>query len=291
MKATFLAIMVASSILTVIVQQKDKMVNQNQNAMTVMTYNIRYNNPDDGENAWPNRKDHVADMMTSVYDADIIGLQEALKGQIDDLVARMPGYSWVGVGRDDGKNAGELSPIFYNTEHIDLMATNTFWLSETPHRPGSKSWDAAITRVATWAKFRDRMNDKEFYVINTHFDHVGELARVESAKMITRFVNDFEEGVPVIVTGDLNVTESSAAYSVLAESARLSDARYESESGHKGPTASFSNWETLRPEESRIDYIFVSSEINVLTHRIAADRYDGRFPSDHLPVVSEIAMD
>ncbi len=266
-------------------------MNQNQNAMTVMSYNIRYNNPDDGENAWPNRKNHVTDMMNSVYDADVIGVQEALKGQLDDLQARMPGYSWVGVGRDDGKNTGEFSPIFYKTERVELIVTNTFWLSETPHRPGSKSWDAAITRVATWAKFRDRMNDQEFYVINTHFDHVGEVARVESAKLITQFVDDLEENLPVIVTGDFNIPESSEAYSVLTESKRLSDARYESESGHSGPTASFSDWETLRPEESRIDYIFVSDEVGVLSHRIAADRYDGRFPSDHLPVVSEVVLD
>lgn len=291
MKAVFITIMVVSSILTMVAQQKDSMMKQDQNSMTVMSYNIRYDNPGDGENAWPNRKDHVAEMMATVYEADVIGVQEALKNQLDDLQSRMPGYSWVGVGRDDGKNAGEFSPIFYNTERAELMATNTFWLSETPHRPGSKSWDAAITRVATWAKFRDRMNEEAFYVINTHFDHVGEVARVESAKMITQFVNDLEEGLPVIVTGDFNIPESSEAYSVLVESARLSDARYQSESGHAGPTASFSDWETLRPEESRIDYIFVSGEISVLTHHIAADRYDERFPSDHLPVVSEVTMD
>lgn len=254
--------------------------------ITVMSYNIRYDNPDDGINAWPNRKDHVAEMMTEIYNADIIGVQEALKHQLDDLEARMPGYSWVGVGRDDGKDQGEFSPIFYKTDRFDLIATNTFWLSETPHRPGSKSWDAAITRIATWARFIDQESGQEFYIINSHFDHRGEVARVESARLITGFIEELDEGIPVLLTGDFNVTEESDAYAVLTDSPKLNDARYLSEEGHEGPTASFSDWETLQSEESRIDYIFVNNHVIVLSHQIADDRYGGRFPSDHLPVIA-----
>jgi len=255
-----------------------------------MSYNIRYDNPDDGINAWPNRKDHVAEMMADVYSADIIGVQEALKHQLDDLQARMPGYSWVGVGRDDGKDKGEFSPIFYKTDRFDLIATNTFWLSETPDRPGSRSWDAAITRIATWARLSDHESGREFYVINTHFDHRGEEARVESARLITEFIDGLDDGVPVLLTGDFNVTEESEAYAVLADSPFLNDARYLSEEGHEGPTASFSDWETLQPEESRIDYIFVNSHVTVLSHKIADDRYNGRFPSDHLPVIARVEI-
>lgn len=261
---------------------------EDQSTMTVMSYNIRYNTPVDGENAWPNRKARVAEMMASIYEADIIGVQEALKGQIEDLQSQMPDYSWVGVGREDGNDKGEFSPIFYKTDRLDLVATNTFWLSETPHRPGSKSWDAAITRIATWARFRDIMTNKEFFFLNTHFDHVGEVARVESAKMIVEFINDLDDNIPVVVTGDFNVPETSEAYLAIIGSPRLSDARYESDSGHEGPTASFSDWETLRPPESRIDYIFVNNHVNVLTHQIADDRFEGRFPSDHLPVIAKI---
>lgn len=268
--------------------ESDRMENEDQSTMTVMSYNIRYNNPDDGVNAWPNRKDHVAEMMADVYAADIIGVQEALKGQIDDLQSHMPDYSWVGVGRHDGKDQGEYSPIFYKTNRYDLLATNTFWLSETPHRPGSKSWDAAITRVATWGRFKDLTSNLEFYVLNTHFDHRGELARVESARLVTEFIEDLEEGIPVVLTGDLNVTERSEAYSVLADSPALNDARYFSKEEHKGPTASFSDWETLQPDESRIDYIFVNNHVSVHTHQIADDRFEGRFPSDHLPVITNI---
>ena len=263
---------------------------QTSSELTIMSYNIRYDNPDDGINAWPNRKDHVAEMMANVYSADIIGVQEALKHQLDELQERMPGYSWVGVGRDDGKDQGEFSPIFYNKDRFDLIATNTFWLSETPDRPGSRSWDAAITRIATWARLSDQESGREFYVINTHFDHRGDVARVESARLITEFIEGLDEGIPVLLTGDFNVTEKSEAYAVLADSPILNDARYLSEEGHEGPTASFSNWETLQPEESRIDYIFVNSHVSVLSHIIADDRYDGRFPSDHLPVIARVEM-
>lgn len=263
---------------------------QTSSELTIMSYNIRYDNPDDGINAWPNRKDHVAEMMADVYSADIIGVQEALKHQLDELQERMPGYSWVGVGRDDGKDQGEFSPIFYNKDRFDLIATNTFWLSETPDRPGSRSWDAAITRIATWARLSDQESGREFYVINTHFDHRGDVARVESARLITKFIEGLDEGIPVLLTGDFNVTEKSEAYAVLADSPILNDARYLSEEGHEGPTASFSNWETLQPEESRIDYIFVNSHVSVLSHIIADDRYDGRFPSDHLPVIARVEM-
>lgn len=258
--------------------------------MTVISYNIRYDNPGDGINAWPNRKDHVAEMMADVYSADIIGIQEALKGQLDDLQSLMPGYSWVGVGRDDGKDKGEFSPIFYKTDRFELIATNTFWLSETPQRPGSKSWDSAITRIATWARLSDQESGKEFYIINTHFDHRGDVARVESARLITEFIGGLDKSIPVLLTGDFNVTEESDAYAVLAGSPILNDVRYLSEVGHEGPTASFSDWETLQPEESRIDYIFVNNHVSVLSHKIADDRYEGRFPSDHLPVIAKIEM-
>ena len=290
MNQLIISILIAITLLSFGFNQPDQMSKQNQHAMTVMSYNIRYDNPNDGVNAWPNRKDYVAEMIADVYGADIIGVQEALKGQLDDLQFRMPGYARVGVGRDDGKDQGEFSPIFYKTNRFDLLATNTFWLSETPHRPGSKSWDAAITRVATWARFEDSVTNTEFYVLNTHFDHIGEVARVESARLVNEFIEDLEEGIPVVLTGDLNVTERSEAYAVLTNSPALNDARYLSKEEHKGPTASFSDWETLQSNESRIDYILVNNHVNVLTHQIAKDRFEGRFPSDHLPVIAIIEL-
>jgi endonuclease/exonuclease/phosphatase family metal-dependent hydrolase len=259
-------------------------------SITVMSYNIRFDNPDDGINAWPHRSDHVAEMMGPKYESDIIGVQEALRHQLDELQQMLPDYDWVGVGRDDGKDAGEFSPIFYRKDRFELLATNTFWLSEETDMPGSISWDSAITRIVTWAKFNDLLNDQVFYVFNTHFDHRGEQARVESSKIILERASKVDEGIPVIITGDLNVPESSGAYEIFRDNPRFDDARYASETGHEGPTATFNNWEELRPPESRIDYIFVSEGIRVLNHRILDDRYDGRFPSDHLPVISEIIL-
>ena len=271
--------------------EKVNVNNSDSESITVMSYNIRFDNPNDGINAWPHRKDAVAEMMGPKYGSDIIGVQEALRHQLDEIQERLPGYSWVGVGRDDGRNAGEFSPIFYNDDRLDLVATNTFWLSENPHTPGSVSWDAAITRVVTWAKFTDLVSEQNFYVINTHFDHIGEQARVESSKMMIDFISDLDENIPVIITGDFNVPETSEAYSVMADAPGIKDARYASETEHEGPTATFNNWEELRPPESRIDYIFVTDNIRVLNHRILDDRYDGRFPSDHLPVISDVVLE
>ena len=149
----------------------------------VMTFNIRFDNPGDGPDAWPHRKDLAASMIR-FHRAGLIGVQEALKHQLDDLTARLPGYAWVGVGRADGREAGEYSAILYRTDRFELMDDGTFWLSETPEVPGSKSWDAAIERIVTWAQFRDRETGKTFFHFNTHFDHVGQVARAESAKLI-----------------------------------------------------------------------------------------------------------
>ena len=259
--------------------------------LTVMSYNIRYDNPADGINAWPHRTDAVAEMTGPKYGTDIAGLQEALRHQIDQIQERLPDYQWVGVGRDDGLDRGEFSPIFYRTERLQLLATNTFWLSETPDIPRSRSWDAAITRIVTWARFLDLHEDRELYVFNTHFDHRGEQARIESASMLAQAIARIAGDDPVVLLGDLNVPESSAAYAVLARSPNLHDARYRSETGHRGPTASFNDWETLRPDESRIDYVFTSNHFRVLSHHILDDRYAGRFPSDHLPVLAEIMLE
>jgi endonuclease/exonuclease/phosphatase family metal-dependent hydrolase len=259
-------------------------------AIRVMSYNIRFDNPEDGINAWPNRSASVAHLIRSVYDPDLIGMQEALHHQIDELDERLSAYSWVGVGRTDGNLGGEFSPIFYKRDKFELLQTNTFWLSETPEIPGSKSWDAAITRIVSWAKFRDKESEKEFYLFNTHFDHIGVESRKESARLILYAMGDIAGNAPVVLTGDLNVTEESEVYDLFQSEDRIYDARYISESVHSGPTASFNNWRELTEPGSRIDYIFVSDGTRVLCHRLADDRYEDRFPSDHLPVISDVVL-
>lgn len=258
--------------------------------MRVMSYNIRYDNPDDGINSWPNRSHHVVHLIEEVYKPDLIGMQEALLHQLEELNDALEQYSWVGAGRSDGHRAGEFSPIFYNREKFELMQTNTFWLSETPDIPGSLSWDAAITRVVTWAKFREHGNGREFILFNTHFDHMGNESRKESAVLLLESAKRISGDFPAVITGDLNVTEKSEVYDILQSDPAVKDARYASLKGHKGPTASFNNWIELREPESRIDYIFVKSDIEVVSHQIADDRYEERFPSDHLPVVADIRL-
>ncbi|HPA46477.1 MAG TPA: endonuclease/exonuclease/phosphatase family protein [bacterium] len=270
---------------------------QDQQSIQVMTFNIRYNNPNDGINAWPNRKDAVAKSIGSQYRVDLVGMQEVLKEQCADLEQRLPDYAWIGVGRDDGKEAGEFCPIFYRKERFDLLDHATFWLSETPEIAGKKGWDAACNRVVTWGKFKDRRTQKEFYHFNTHFDHRGETARIESAKLIWQRVMDIAGKTPAIVTGDLNTRENSTPYAILTGKepvdgvrSDLRDARYASVHGHEGPTSTFSNWTEIGEPETKIDYIFLHGNIRALRHRVLTDRIEDRFLSDHLPVLAEIEV-
>jgi endonuclease/exonuclease/phosphatase family metal-dependent hydrolase len=258
--------------------------------MKVMSFNIRYNNPDDGPNAWPHRKEAVTDMIGRRYKADIAGLQEVLYGQLNDLTDELSDYEWVGVGRDDGHRAGEYSPILYRKDKFRLIATNTFWLSDAPRIPGSKSWDAAVTRIVTWATFEVIQTGRQFNFYNTHFDHRGTQARTESAKLLVELISEIGADLPTLITGDFNAREQSEAYKILTQSPFIEDARYVSESGHEGPTTTTSNWLEPHEPESRIDYIFTSDDIRVLNHKIVDDRYGARFPSDHFPVLSDIVL-
>ena len=185
----------------------------------VMTYNIRFDNPADGVNAWPNRKTKVFDLLKE-YDPDILGIQEALEHQIKDIITALPDYDFIGVGRDDGKTKGEYSAILFKKSKFTVSAPNTFWLSETPTVPGSKNWDAAITRVATWARFKASGSKKEFYVLNTHFDHIGKEARKKSAELIRKKASELK-GAPVIITGDFNCTRQDDPYKIMMEKGRV----------------------------------------------------------------------
>ena len=257
----------------------------------VMTFNIRYDEPRDGVNAWTPRKDKVAGVIR-FHKADLVGVQEALLSQLRDLKSLLQGFSWCGVGRTDGKEAGEFSAIIYRDERFQLLESKTFWLSETPEVPGSKGWDAAYPRIVTWAKFRDRATKKTFYHFNTHFDHRGERARTESASLIIKKIEEIAGHSPFVLTGDLNVKEDSAAYKALkAGSANLhmSDTRYASTNGHFGGDSTFSSFKELEPGNT-IDHIFVREGTRVLEHGTLSDRWNGLWASDHLPVLTEIVF-
>ena len=257
-----------------------------QQSLQVMTFNIRYNNPDDGEHVWPNRKEHVAGIIR-FHKVDLLGMQEVTRGQLDDLVVLLPEYSWVGVGRDDGKNGGEFSPVFYRTDRFELEGSGTFWLSEAPEIVGSKSWDTSLTRIATWARLMDRESGHEVFFLNTHFDHRGEQARTESAALIVRRLQQMTDGESVIVTGDFNVPSTTQAYATMTD--YLRDSRLVSLTPPHGPVGTNSGFTvSFTPLVSRIDYIFVDDSIVVERHGVISDQWNGVYASDHLPVLSEI---
>ncbi|HKP15365.1 MAG TPA: endonuclease/exonuclease/phosphatase family protein [Gemmatimonadaceae bacterium] len=260
--------------------------------LRVMTFNLRYDNPGDGVNAWPNRKDWVASLVR-FHGADVIGVQEALAHMLTDLDARLPGFARVGVGRTDGRTKGEFSAILYRTDRLALLDSGTFWLSPTPQTVGSKGWDAALERVATWARFRDRVTGCSHLHLNTHFDHMGEQARQESARLIRRQLVTLANGLPVVMTGDLNADPTSAPYRILSRDTiaealpPLADGFVVSKSGNYGPTSSWTAFRAIVPGR-RIDYILVSAPVTVLSHGILPDSWNGRFPSDHLPVLASV---
>jgi endonuclease/exonuclease/phosphatase family metal-dependent hydrolase len=254
--------------------------------LNAMSFNIRFNNPGDSIHAWPNRRDRVASVIR-FHQADVAGLQEALIGQIRDLEQRLPGYAWIGVGRDDGEEGGEFSPIFYRTDRLELLDHDTFWLSEAPDVPGSQSWDAALPRIVTWARFRDRQTDRTFYHLNTHFDHVGEEARLESARLITQRVDSLAGDVPTVVTGDFNVTPDTAPYAHLANA--LTDAYTAVDVPH-GPPSTFFGFEVTEEPGRRIDYVFTTNGVAAQRFGTLTDQWRGHYPSDHLPVLAEVAL-
>ena len=255
----------------------------------IMSFNIRYNNPRDGEHAWPYRRDHVAALI-QFHRADIVGMQEVLRGQVEDLQVLLPEFSWVGVGRDDGKQAGEYSPIFYRTEMYELLDHGTFWLSETPEIAGSKNWDAALTRIASWAVFKNKLTGRSQFHLNTHFDHRGEQARIESAAIILKKIDQLAEQLPVTVSGDFNVNPQTEAYAVMTGG--LLDAHSVSQQTPYGPLGSFYGFTAEQGETGeRIDYIFVSEGIVVAQFGILADQIEGNNPSDHLPVLAVIRLE
>jgi len=256
--------------------------------MNVITFNIRYNTPNDGVNAWPNRIEMVTGLL-KYHEADLFGLQEALHGQILDVHENMPGFEWFGVGRDDGEKGGEFSPIFYNKSKFILIENGTFWLSETPEKH-SKGWDAALNRVVTWGKFKSKVTGKLFYYYNTHFDHRGDEARKKSAELITRKIREMagNSGYPVILTGDFNLTPEAEGISNIKK--YLRDSREITIAPPYGPTGTFNSFDWNAPMKDRIDYVFVNERVDVLKYGVITDSKEMRWPSDHLPVFVKVQL-
>lgn len=258
----------------------------------VMTYNIWYANSQAGENIWENRREGIAKAVLDEH-AEIIGIQEVLLRQLTDLENLLPGYSWVGVGRDDGKQGGEFAPVFFNEERFGLIQSGNFWLSETPDSSGSLGWDARCIRIVTWAQLRDRKTGRELVIFNTHFDHEGETARLESAKLLMKKISQIAGDLPVVLTGDFNCLKDSEPYNILSESGdglELTDCRYSATEKTSDPDYSFVGSEFKGQHDNIIDHIFVSENVLVHQSKIIENCRNGKCPSDHLPVKAIIEI-
>ena len=255
---------------------------------SVLSYNIRMYTESDGKNAWPHRAETVAAVVRS---HDVAGLQEVLKSQLEDLLRLLPEYDYVGAGRDDGKTRGEYVPIFFKRDRFEKVDSGHFWLSKTPDVPGSKDWDAAITRMVTWVVLKDKQTETQYLHLNTHFDHVGKKARQESARIVTDQAKRLFAELPAVLTGDFNCPPNDLPYAVITEEnngMRWVDtlANYAPAPGQ--PSGSWNGFKAI--ESNRIDFVFVSRGIKSLGSQILDPKTpSGLFGSDHLPI-SAIVM-
>jgi endonuclease/exonuclease/phosphatase family metal-dependent hydrolase len=263
-----------------------------------MSFNIRYGTADDGPDHWNNRKMMVFETIRQ-FGPDILGLQEALDFQIDQIRQAVPGYTLIGVGRDDGKRKGEHSCILYRTDRFDAPESGTFWFSDTPEVPGSKSWGNSITRICSWARLVDRNSGKGFYYFNLHLDHISQPSRQRSAILLSeRMANRSHSAEPCILTGDFNVGESNSVIAYLTGRSGL-------DNSPKTPYPLADSFRKIHPDQKevgtfnqfkgirdgdKIDYIFISPEIEVLSAQIVQAAFNGRFPSDHFPVTALLRL-
>ncbi|MDT0678289.1 endonuclease/exonuclease/phosphatase family protein [Autumnicola musiva] len=256
--------------------------------MKLMTYNIKYANENDGENSWSKRKAALTGLLR-FYNPDILGLQEAMLGQLEYFQSNLNEYNYIGVGRKNGKTEGEFSPILYKSAKFEVLERGTFWLSETPEKP-STGWDAAYPRICTCAFFQNKKTGEKFWYFNTHFDHRGEEARKKSAELIYRKIEELnKDKFPVILSGDFNLEPHTDGIKYLGE--KFLDSREISENGCFGPEKTFNAYEFHEEPINRIDYVFISREgVAVKKYGVLNNSYDQKYPSDHFPVLVELQL-
>ena len=260
--------------------------------LRVMAFNIRYGTAADGDNAWPRRTELVYDVIAR-FQPDLLGFQEVLDFQFDALAARFPDLASEGVGRDDGRRKGEFSSLAYRRDRFTRVAGGTFWLSTTPDVSGSKSWDAALPRICTWVRLRETASGRELVFANTHFDHRGQVARREAARVLSERLGPVAAGVPAVLTGDFNITEDTPAFRVLVDPPEPSWVRwidaYRTLHPERSPDeASFNGFKgTVRG--SRIDFVLHTTHFRATAAAIDRHQRDGRYPSDHYPVNAVLA--
>lgn len=290
-------------------------LNISATTFTIATYNIRNANEGDSlaGNGWGQRYPYIAQLI-QFHGFDIFGTQEGKYPQLEDLKNAMPGYDYIGIGRDDGKKAGEFSAIFYRTDKFEVLEQGNFWLSTETTYP-NKGWDAALPRICTWGKFKEKKSGFIFLYFNLHMDHIGVQARSESAKLILRKIKEQPSHIPVVLSGDFNVDQNNESYKLLNSSGVMKDA-YDSALLKYAPNGTFNAFYPDRKTEQRIDHIFLSDDFEVLKYGVLTDsyrspkkesqeseqnanfpketrmkKYDARMPSDHFPVMIVVSVD
>ena len=253
--------------------------------LTVMSFNIRYGTANDGDNHWLKRREQLFALLRD-QQADVVGVQEALHSQLVEILQAVPGYDYVGVGRSDGRTAGEYAAILYRTARLRARRSDTFWFSDTPGVVKSTSWGNQIERVCTWAYFEDR-EGPAFYVYNVHLDHISQPSREKSVALLLERIGSRDPKAPAVVTGDFNAGESNAAAAamrtVFADTFRLLHP----------DTAEAGTFNGFKPGQvggDKIDFVFVEPGTEVLAAEIVRAARDGRYPSDHFPVTARIRL-
>lgn len=253
----------------------------------IMTFNLRYDNQNDGVNRWDLRKESVVDLI-NYYSPEILGIQEGLHHQVQYLKEKLTDYEYIGVGRDDGKQRGEYTAIFFDKRKISLLSTSTFWLSDKSDMI-TVGWDASMERICTYGLFKHIASNKKLWVFNTHFDHIGVIAREKSSELIINKIKSLnEDGLPTILMGDLNALPDSKPIALLQTF--LTDGLKDSKTSFYGPEGTFTGFNPEMKVDKRIDYIFVSN-LHVLEYgHIDTKRKDDNYISDHLPVLARIEL-
>ena len=262
--------------------------------LRVMSFNIRYGTANDGENHWDQRKEFLVETVQK-FDPDLLGTQETLGFQRDFLAEKLTGYEAIGVGRDHGDERGEMTAVLFRKERFEKLAVGHFWLSETPEVPGSKSWDTSLTRMVTWVKLKDRLATPpaELFFFDTHFDHRGEVARQESARLIRRQIATLAGATPTVLTGDFNAGESSPPYKALfAEdgAVKLLDTFRTHFPQQQAEEGTFSGFQASETHGARIDWIACTRHWKVAEAGIDRTAKEGRTPSDHFPVTAVLTL-
>ena len=256
---------------------------EDKEVLKIATFNLRMDTPSDGENAWFHRKDMVNDLIR-FYGFDLFGTQEGFTHQLNDIL-RLSDYRFIGVGRDDGKDAGEHCAIFYRSDRFKVLDQGDFWLSEHPEKPG-RGWDGTCcNRICTWGKFEDLKNHKQFYFFNVHYEYEGEVARRESSNLMISRIKSIAGNQPVFLTGDFNAFPTEEPIRILNDSGFLNDSYKITKEAPFGPVCTYHGYDSTIKTEERLDYIWVTDSIQIDKYGVLTNTLYGHTPSDHFPVM------